>query len=114
MLDAEWDDGFKIVEVIEMTGPVEKVVCSIGTWLPENKVVHLETYRSDELVNEETFGFGPTLPMAELVSDLEEGLRNDAQATGAQVTIFRIPAPFGRAQFEEVVAARRAAHRPRP
>ena len=109
MGEPESDENFKIVEVIQVTGPVEQVVCLIGTWLSENKGVRLETYRNDELVHEETFGFGPTLSMAELVSGLEEQLRKDAEATGAAFEIFHIPPPFGREQFEQVVAARRAA-----
>jgi hypothetical protein len=35
--------------------------------------------------------------------------RNDARAMGAQFEIFEIPPPYGRQQFEEVVAARGAA-----
>jgi len=80
MPEREWEEGFKIVEVIEVTGPVETVRCVIGAWPPANKAVCLSIYRDDELVHEETFGFGPTLPMAELVSDLEEHLRNDERA----------------------------------
>jgi hypothetical protein len=97
------------LEVIEVTGAAETVTCVIGAWPPANKVVMYTHEWNGELVHEEAFGFGPGLPMAELVSDLEERLRSDARAIGAQFEIFEIPAPFGRAQFEEVVAARRAA-----
>jgi hypothetical protein len=109
MPEREWKEGFKIVEVIEVTGSAESVLCVIGAWPPANKVVMYTHERNGELVHEETFGFGPTLPMAELVSDLEEHLRNDARAMGAQFEIFEIPPPYGREQFEEVVAARAAA-----
>jgi len=109
MPEPEWDEGFTIVEVIEVTGAVETVRCVIGAWPPANKAVCLSTYRGDELVHEEAFGFGPTLSMAELVTDLEERLRNDARTMGAHFGIFEIPAPYGREQFEEVVAVRRPA-----
>jgi len=107
--ETEWDDGFKIVEVIELTGPVGTVVCLIGTWPSTNKVVRFETYRGDELVHEEEFGFGPDLPMAALLSDLEEGLRKDAAVKGARLQIFEVPAPYGPEQFEEMLSVRRAA-----
>ena len=109
MPEREWEEGFTIVDVIEVTGPVETVRCVIGAWPPANKAVCLSIYRDDELVHEETFGFGPTLPMAELVSDLEEHLRNDERAMGARFEIFEIPEPFGQEQFEAVVAGRRVA-----
>ena len=109
MPEREWEEGFKIVEVIEVTGPVETVRCVIGAWPPANKVVMYTHERNGELVHEETFGFGPTLPMADLVSDLEEHLRTDARAMGARFEIFEIPEPFGQEQFEAVVAARRVA-----
>ena len=109
MPEPEWDENLKIVEVIEVTGPVETVVCLIGTWSSENKIVRMETYRGDKLVNEEVHGFGPELPMAELIRELEEGLRTDAQATGGRFEVFEIPAPFGREQLEAVAAARQSA-----
>lgn len=109
MLQGEGDEDFKIVEVIEVTGPAETVICVIGAWPPATKAVCMSTYRNDELVHEETFGFGPTLPMAQLVSDLEEKLEDDAHAMGGRFEIFEIPEPFGQVQFEEMVAARRAA-----
>ncbi|MGD0945820.1 MAG: hypothetical protein ABSA52_00200 [Candidatus Binatia bacterium] len=109
MPESEWEEGFKIVEVIEVTGSAETVLCVIGAWPPGNKVVMYTYERNDELVHEEAFGFGPRLPMAELVSDLEEHLRTDARAMGARFEVFEIPEPFGQDQFEAVVAARWAA-----
>jgi len=109
MPEREWEEGFKIVEVIEVTGSAESVLCVIGAWPPANKVVMYTHERNGELLHEETFGFGPTLPMAELVSNLEEHLRNDARAMGARFEIFDIPEPFDQEQFEAVVAARWAA-----
>jgi hypothetical protein len=108
MRQREWEASFKLVAVIEVSGPAERVRCLIGTWPPANKVVRVETYRGDELVHEEEFGFGPTLALAELIDGLEEQLRNDARATGSRVEVFAIPPPFGRAQFEAVLAARPA------
>lgn len=110
MPETEWEDGYKVVEVIEVTGPVETSRCVIVAWPPANKGVSFYTYRGEELVREESFGFGPGLPLAELVSDLERCLQNDARAMGAQFEIFEIPAPFGREQVEQV-ALRRAPHR---
>jgi hypothetical protein len=78
MPETEWNDGFRMVEVIGLTGPDERVVCLIGTRPPANKVVRFETYRGDTLVYEENFGIGPGLPMAALLNDLEEGFRKDA------------------------------------
>ncbi len=71
-------------------------------------MVRFETYRHDELVREDDVGFGPELPMADLLNDLEENLRKDASAKGARFEIFKVPAPYGPEQFEEVLAARRA------
>jgi hypothetical protein len=93
MLAHGWEEGFKIVEVIEVTGPVETLRCAIGTWPPTNKVVMYIRERNGEVLQEETFGFGATLPMAELVSDLGAGLRNDARSMGARFEVFEIPAP---------------------
>ncbi len=109
MLATQWDDGFKIVEVIELTGPADTVLCFVGTWPPANKVVRFETYRGDTLVHEEDFGFGPDLPMATLLNDLEEGFRKDAAVKGARLEIFEVAPPYGPEQFEEMLAARWAA-----
>lgn len=39
MAEAECDEGVKIVEVIDVTGAAEEIVCLIGMWSPESKVV---------------------------------------------------------------------------
>jgi hypothetical protein len=48
------------------------------------------------VVDERIEGFGPGLPVAQLISDMEEALREDALRMGATIEIIEIPPPFGR------------------
>jgi hypothetical protein len=107
MPELEWGEDFQLVEVIVASGPVERLVCLIGLYAPATKWVRLEAYRNDELVNTEDFGFDAALPMADLIRDLEQGLRRDAQAMGGRLEIFEVPPPFGKEQFEQMLATLR-------
>ncbi len=107
--DIEWPDGLKVIEVIELTGPVDTAVCMVGIWPPETTVACVAVYRHDKLVYEKNFALRPDLPMAELLNHLEEGCRKDASEKGARLEIFEIPAPYGQEEFKQVLAARRTA-----
>jgi hypothetical protein len=69
MPEREWEEGFKIVEVIEVTGSAESVLCVVGAWPPGNKAVCLSTYRNGELVHQLCHGGRRAEPERFLVGD---------------------------------------------
>jgi hypothetical protein len=52
--------------------------CMIGFCSADAKFVWLEFRRGGAVVDERIEGFGPGLPVAQLISDMEEALREDA------------------------------------
>ena len=112
---AEWPEDLKIVEAIDVTKDDDEIYCMIGFCSADAKFVSLEFRRGGAVVGEriEGFGLGPGLPVAQLISDMGEALREDALRMGATIEIIEIPPPFGRDDYERALQARyRAADGP--
>ena len=75
---AEWPEDLKIVEAIDVTKDDDEIYCMIGFCSADAKFVSLEFRRGGAVVGERIEGFGPGLPVAQLISDMEEALREDA------------------------------------
>ena len=101
----EWPEDLKIVEAIDVTKDDDEIYCMISFCSADAKFVSLEFLRGGAVVDERVEGFGPGLPVAQLISDMEEALREDALRMGATIEIIEIPPPFGREDYERALQA---------
>jgi len=106
---SDWPPGFRMFEIIELTKGNEKTICMIGAASDDARFVNVETYLGKELVEQHSSGFAADLPIAELIRLTEEAVREDARWVGAKCEIFAVDPPFERAEFEALIALRRAA-----